>query len=105
VNPKHRVFWEWLADQYEVWADDPPKFRGMEEHTCHWLECHFGFRFWANACEHLVDIWSFRYGQTMDPAGLVGDEDRDAQRHEFCWWMADTIREYLDTGKGPWATD
>jgi len=103
MNKKHRVFWEWLADQYEDWADDPPKIDSSEIHTCNAI---------ANVCLDWIDlyldlreIWRFRYGVVNYPAGYTKDFGRNNLRHEFCWWMADTIREYLDTGKGPWETD
>lgn len=38
-------------------------------------------------------------------SGRPTDVKIGASRHEFCWWMADTIREWLDTGEGPWETE
>jgi len=105
MNPKHRVFWEWLADQYEEWADDPPKLCTIEcyeRHTCSALETIFR---WCEPHANLKQIWRFRYGPVNYPAGDASDVGRNNLRHEFCWWMADTIREYLETGKGPWETD
>jgi len=105
MNPKHRVFWEWLADQYEEWADNPPTSSawGTEIFTCDALSVIF--MSWIEPEEDLLNIWQFRYGAMLCPAGDDTDIDRPEKRHEFCWWMADTIREYLDTGKGPWETD
>lgn len=101
------VWWEELADQYEKWANNPPRtWYGYEEYTCERLAGRgWGFYDTTIAAVMMGEVWCWRYGFIPNPAGSVHGPFRQSKRHEFCHWMADTIREYLETGKGPWETD
>lgn len=106
MHALERNWWEALADQYEEWAENPPRdYLGSEEYTCSALEdSGFGWRLPLppNPADYLRLLWFWQYGGTLYPAGFDFDPDRPDQRFEFCWWMAETIRDYLETGRGPW---
>ena len=97
-----RIWWEALADQYEEWADD-----GGTDYTCTLLdEGDWGWLMSHDDPEDgLTDVWLHHCGETPFPAGLDDDDGRVERRADFCHWMAETIREYLDTGRGPWETE
>ena len=105
MNTLERNWWEALADQYEVWAENPPTWidllnRRHEDWTCDALFV----RKWGwnpreihktDPCESLMPIWVEEYGFDAMPAGYVYSRDRDAKRYEFCIWMAERIRREL----------
>jgi len=98
-----RNFLEELADLYEEWAEVPPTAEDCigevwEAHTCDALGDEDLMGYWVGACDDLVDVWRPAYGGCRFPAGHVGDPDRDELRFDFCWYMADTIREALEAG-------
>lgn len=106
MHQLERNWWEALADQYEEWAENPPRlWHGAERYTCSALT-HSDFGWNSPRYEYsgsaMVLLWVWQYGITPNPAGYTEDEDRDERRFEFCWWQAETIREYLATGRGPW---
>ena len=104
-----REWWLALADQYEEWAENPPLvtiFKTpsgsrvlQEEYTCCTLYLNkntWGFRPSAPRPEDcLLNLWEEKYGTTAFPAGEIGDLDRPQKRFDFCWWMAERIREEL----------
>ena len=99
-----RVWWEELADQYEAWAEDPPGCRDeegvlfQEAFTCCELldisNSKWGFCY-GSVTKHLQLLWQDQYGFTSFPAGYPHDPDRAEKRFEFCWFMAETIREAI----------
>lgn len=105
---KTRVWWEELAEQYRLWAHSPPRdIDGMEQYTC--IALHTKGDWWgfgsALPQDCLIRLWQFQYGLTALPAGFRQTMRRPQLRKEFCTWMADTIEEWLETGKGPWETE
>ena len=100
-----RIWWEEVADQYEEWADEPPRYpRGNERYTCHVLEdvfgpldagewgCFHGFKEW-----YIHELWIDVYPNSEIPIGTILDKDRPEKRFHFCHHMAETIREHLET--------
>ena len=96
---QHRTWWEELANQYEEWAEEPPRSsEGDERYTCNALDqSNFGFCFQTNnADDLLLPLWVDVYGRTSFPAGCVSHKDRSEKRFDFCHHMAEAIREYLE---------
>ena len=105
MKPEHKIWWEELADQYEEWAENPPMYDGEEEYTCcalNWKDWGFAsgtisrIRTNASATNAMRLIWRDQYGNTKYPANNRYDSDRDSKRFDFCWHMAETIREALE---------
>lgn len=120
---KHRVFWEALADAYEEWATEPlmdHRFGcAIERFTCDILGFNSDGQRWGwllsaeDPADSLGAIWAPWFGHTCVPAGitLVTVPGRPIEPHplrpenraRFCWYMADTIRHFLETGEfEPW---
>ena len=91
MTEEERVWWSELADQYETWAYSPP-----HRYTCGILdeERKWGFRRSnKSVAEYMSRVWRDRYGLTEFPAGCF--IARSPRRAEFCWYMAETIREAI----------
>lgn len=106
MDAAKRVWWEALADQYEEWAENPPRWwHGAERYTCSVLD-HSGLGWWSGGqlspTGAMQLLWVWQYGDTPCPAGDTRDPSRPEKRFEFCWCMSEAIREYLETGRGPW---
>jgi len=103
---EEKIWWEELADQYEEWAENPPRAvlsGSHERHTCTELVfSDFGWGHCGTPGDCLLWVWVWQYGDTECPAGHTYDKDRDEKRFEFCHYMAEAIRDYLETGRGPW---
>lgn len=108
MHQLERVWWEELADRYETWAENPPRdhFPYVQEcHTCDSLmDSEFG---WNEAIHghpvyYIRLLWCWQYKDSEFPAGHTWDSDRPDRRFEFCWWMAETVRDYLEKDRGPW---
>lgn len=106
MHELERNWWEALADQFEEWAENPPRDEFMgEEFTCSALVGSvFGWilPLQPYPADYLRLLWFWQYGYTNFPAGVDFDLDRPDQRFEFCHYMSETIRDYLETGRGPW---
>lgn len=104
LTAEQTIWWEELAEKYRKWAYEPPRADGFEDYTCVALQNgDWGLNYLVTV--HLAGVWRHRYGHICTPAGSVFSDDRAERRFEFCHWMADTIEEYLETGKGPWETE
>lgn len=93
MTEEERNWWEELADQYEAWAYDPPP-----KYTCGILQVQskWGFKYTPVFSETILKkVWRDRYGPTDLPAGSLHCDDMNARRSEFCWYMAETIREAI----------
>ena len=103
-----REWWLELADQYEEWAENPPIIEYWccstghtdweEDYTCCALDSDvetWGFGIHGDASKRLFDIWEEQYGYTCFPAGETHWASRQQKRFDFCWYMAERIREYL----------
>lgn len=107
MKTEERVWWSALADQYEAWAENPPRDQfGYEQHTCNALrksECGWR-RSSPSASDGLPMLWFWQYGNTEFPAGHsdFSKYNRPEKRFEFCWYIAETIRDFLEEGRGPW---
>jgi hypothetical protein len=91
-----REWWLELADQYEEWADSPPRYNmGEERYTCVALiGSRFGWYGWdAAPCVDLMPVWYEQYGDVEYPAGFWSAVDRPEKREAFCLYMAERIRE------------
>jgi len=97
MNKKEKIWWEELADQYEDWAENPPiDPSGREMFTCDDLVvCNWGFDSNHYPSRFLRDIWFNWIDDPEFPAGEIFDYDRDECRFEFCWLMAETIRDHI----------
>ena len=97
-----RVWWEEVAEQYEEWADEPPRlYVGAENErfTCTALEEIFGGVDIGDGGKAggIYQLWSDVYKCVVWPIGVLSDGDRPEKRFHFCHYMAETIREYLET--------
>ena len=92
-----RAWWEGVAEQYEEWAENPPRdLMGYELYTCNAFRKYFGQRGWdSRLC--IRGLWIDVYNNPDYPIGLLNNEDRPEKRFHFCHHMAETIREYLET--------
>ncbi len=106
-----REWWLALADQYEEWAENPPrmKFGSYIEERIIWEEIYtccalyYGYETWGfesrelpyDPCELLGPIWEEQYGAGSFPIGFTHKKTRPEKRFDFCWYMAERIREYL----------
>ena len=105
ISKEYIPFWSEIADTYERWIENPPVQlfeRNRERYTCYELigmYCDF-IQFYDSTLsmeEALVNIWAEDYGYyNCFPAGDVSDPDRAENRADFCWFMAETIREVID---------
>jgi len=93
-------FLEELADLYEEWAEEPPVSQYLtgetyEIFTCValWEDYSEYFGYWDCPCDDLLKVWQEQYGVTTLPCGHTRDRARDSKRFDFCWYMAETLRE------------
>ena len=69
-----------------------------EEHTCCAIIKGYetwGFDTYDYVAGTLEEIWREQYGITSYPAGYSDGPQRESRRFDFCWWMAERIREEL----------
>jgi flavin-dependent dehydrogenase len=112
MKDEHKIWWLELADWYEKFAD---KGTGRTP-TCSVLtyDTYADFGFSYTDCHnhaawkylrHIWRYWGERSRIELDyPCGDFynhGDEVA-AKRKEFCYWMADTIRNAVEEGIYPW---
>ena len=105
-----REWWLELADQYEEWAENPPIIEYWccstghtdweEDYTCCALDCDDETWGFSTNCrddpsELLGPIWEEQYGAGAFPIGETHWASRQQKRFDFCWYMAERIREYL----------
>lgn len=106
MKPEHEVWWLALADQYEAWAEKPPRLRcgTMEIPTCFALATapQWGFVHGTTPSGALSKLWGWGFANKIWPAGFVSERERPERRREFCLWMAETIRDYIEDGIAPW---
>lgn len=114
MSPEVRTWWLTLADQYEEWAlatKMPKTLAGLPKYTCCLLWEYDGpVGFWSQPHVDLTPLFR-SYPKHCGDRRTVGlrfpcgrnDEAgyRDCQI-EFCWWMAETIRDYVESGVMPW---
>ena len=101
MKKEHKIWWEGLADQYEVWASNPPTFPG-EDHEYYTCSAFYdNYVAWGfNDVNHfdfvLGGLFNIAgHANIMYPIGNLGDSDRETKREAFCQDMADTIRENI----------
>jgi hypothetical protein len=108
MKTEHKTWWLELADWYEKVADRGPVLTP----TCNMLMWGWGFYFTNNhgctSWRNLQQMWKYwgersrieliyPCGDFYNPADEVA-----AKRQEFCYWMADTIRDAVEKGIYPW---
>lgn len=105
MKAEHVIWWLALADQYEEWCDSPPTLpSGQERYTCTALENgSLGFAPYSAGALH--GLWIHGFGDTAYPVGVRVGSDRAKRREAFCWWMAETIRDYVEEGVAPWESE
>jgi hypothetical protein len=101
MNKKHIPFWSEVADMYEEFADNPPK----RAYTCDLIledtesEQGWDSDVFLDLPLALRYIWTEEYGDTSWPIGsrreVFTASKRSKLLFDFCWFMADTIREAI----------
>ena len=105
-----KEWWLGLADWYERVADGGP----CRVPTCFLLtdDADFGFSYIGHPAltpfGNLRNIWQYWGDRSrIDINYPCGDYDNPAdevaaKRQEFCYWMAETIRDAVERGVYPW---
>ena len=103
MKKEHKIWWEGIADQYEEWASNPPKFEFWESdcelYTCKafYKDCaYWGFNNVFQFDVALKGLFKAAgYADLTYPIGEIFLDGRETKREAFCQDMADTIWENI----------